>query len=218
MGIFNGYEAEIEARQKALEEYRNIMMEVSRDAEQVLLMIPSIIEALTPYDNERKQFIDAAIAALGIEQLPVPSTAYGSTNEMIVTESYPKLSVKTNKLALGDDGNLYIGFDRRKARNGGNAAPAWLKHLMSSYKGVNGTIRDNWDRSGLSDKYLLVVENVDEDLVNDLAELDFSLTPEEAIEAQRFGVTEPVEVVTPEAIVTPVEIVTEAETIADIYA
>lgn len=217
MGLFNGYEKEIETRQKALEEYRNIMMEVSRDADKVLSLIPSIIEALTPYEHERKQFVDAVINALGVESTVSPS-AYGSTTETTVTESYPKLSVKTNKLALGDDGNLYIGFDRRKARNGGNAAPVWLKHLTSSYKGVNVSIRYNWFGSGLLDKYLLVLENVDEDLVNDLAELDFSLTPEEAIEAQRFGVTEPVEVVTPEAIVTPVEIVTEAETIADIYA
>lgn len=205
MGLFNGYEKEIEARQKALEDYKAIMLNVANDADKVLSLIPSIIEALAPYDNERKQFVDAALTALGVEST-VSSSAYGSPNETNVTESYPKLTVKTSKLALGDDGNLYIGFDRRKARNGGNAAPVWLKHLMSSYKGVNGTIRDNWFGSGLVDKYLLVVENVDEDLLNDLAELDFSLTPEEAIEAQRFGVTE------------PVEVVTEAETITDIYA
>lgn len=205
MGLFNGYEKEIEARQKALEDYKAIMLNVANDADKVLSLIPSIIEALAPYDNERKQFVDAAITALGVEPI-VSSSAYGLTTETSVTESYPTLTVKTSKLALGDDGNLYIGFDRRKARNGGNAAPVWLKHLMSSYKGVNGTIRDNWFGSGLVDKYLLVVENVDEDLLNDLAELDFSLTPEEAIEAQRFGVTE------------PVEVVTEAETITDIYA
>lgn len=214
MGIFNGYKAEIEAREKAIEDYKNVMNHIANDAEEVLAMIPSILEALALYENERKQFVDAVIEALGVELITAPSTAYGSTNEANPTESYPKLTVKTDKLALGDDGNLYVGFERRKARNGGNAAPVWLKHLTSSYKGVTGTIRDNWANSGLSDKYLLVVSGIDEDLVNDITELNFSLTPEEALDAQRYGVVES------ETIVTPVEVVTDQneEELAEIYA
>lgn len=216
MGIFNGYEAKIEAQEKAISEYKNVMLKVANDADEVLVAIPSILEALAPYEVDRKQFVNAVIEALGVELTTASQSVYGSTDETSVTESYPKLTIKTDKLALGDDGNLYIGFDRRKARNGGNAAPVWLKHLISSYKGVTGTIRDNWTNSGLIDKYLLVVAGIDEELLPDIAELDFKLTPDEAIEAQRYGVVETA------VVNTPVEIVTyqneNDEELANIYA
>lgn len=153
---------------------------ISPVAEKVADDIKSVLVVIEPYPEEKQLFIDSILKIIQVDSNQLVN--YSSEFTQPVTKSevrneeqsltIPELNQITDHLhEFG--GKHYIYFDNLKSRNGTNSLKLWQRELngISSTLSISDTKLD-------SGKYMMIIDNADDAMIEHMKSIDFTLTPE----------------------------------------
>jgi hypothetical protein len=174
--VINMLNNEISQLESNLEDIEKI----SPVAEKVADDIKSVLVVIEPYSEEKQLFIDSILKIINVDANHLVNYRSESTPVAIQSEvkkeeqslNIPTFWKITDHL-LTDGYQHFIYFDNLKSRNGTNSLNLWKRELtgISSALSISDTKLD-------SGRYMMIIDNADDAMIEYMKSIDFTLTPE----------------------------------------
>jgi hypothetical protein len=174
--VINMLNNEISQLESKLEDIEKI----SPVAEKVADDIKSVLIVIEPYPEEKQLFIDSILKIINVDANHLVNYRSESTPVAIQSEvkkeeqslNIPTFWKITDHL-LTDGYQHFIYFDNLKSRNGTNSLNLWKRELtgISSALSISDTKLD-------SGRYMMIIDNADDAMIEYMKSIDFTLTPE----------------------------------------
>lgn len=191
MSLFSNTQEVIAAKLAELKAYESAIALAAQKAPALLEQLKEVYEVLKPYEAESNQFMEAVLKAVNYQSVIAPASA-SAADAPIPPQNNPTLTLINKNAAIHESDFmgkvLYIGFDFKRSRNGGNSASIWSAFIEKNWsEAKNVRVQDSWEGCPIAQKYLIVVSGLNDEQIEEIAALNHSLLPEKALDEARFA-------------------------------